>query len=149
MAKMLIKPVTTDLDYAALENLSDMSAPGIDGFTGEIYKPFAAHFVPLMFEVYQQPLEDPQVPESWAPALFNPIPKGLGLVGVHKLRSLVLQNLTTNGLHQRLSRCSYKISSRRSRRFNSGHSSKAAASSTIFGTLSGRGPQKNKQFIAR
>ena len=64
MAKMLIKPVTGDLMHAALENLSATSSPGIDGFTGEIYKTFTLHFVPLMLKIYQQLLDSPSIPES-------------------------------------------------------------------------------------
>ena len=30
------------------------SYPGIDGFTGAVYKTFASHFVPLMFDIYKK-----------------------------------------------------------------------------------------------
>ena len=92
MAKMLIEPVTVDVVHVALENLSATSFPGIDGFTSEIYKTFASHFVPLMLSIYKHLLDNPKILEPWSLALFNPIPKGLGLVGVHNLQPLVLQN---------------------------------------------------------
>ena len=75
MAKMLIKPLTHDLDHAALEGLNAFLSPGIDGFMGSVYKMFASHFVPWMHDIYEQLLQSPSIPESWYLALFSLIPR--------------------------------------------------------------------------
>ena len=92
MAKLLICPASADLVHAALDALSATSSPGIDGFTGAIYKCFSGHFVPFMHQIYQTLLDNPTLPETWSIALLNPIPKTVGLPGVQDLRPLVLQN---------------------------------------------------------
>ena len=89
MAKLLIRPASADLVHAALDALSATSSPGIDGFTGAIYKCFSGHFVPLMHQIYQSLLDNPTLPETWSMAMPNPIPKTAGLPGVQDLRPLV------------------------------------------------------------
>ena len=91
MAKMLIKPPSGDLVPEALESLNTTSSPGIDRFTGVIYKNFADHFVPLMHRIYQGLLDSPSILGSWSLALLNPIPKTAGMAGVQDVRPLVLQ----------------------------------------------------------
>ena len=92
MAKLLIRPASIDLVHAALDSLSATSSPGIDGFTGAVYKRFSEYFVPLMFQIYQNLLVSPSLPETWSLALLNPIPKTAGLPSAQDLRPLVLQH---------------------------------------------------------
>ena len=73
MAKMLIKPLTHDLDHVALEGLNALLSPGIDGFMGSVYKMSVFHFVPRPHHIYEELLQSPT--ESWYLALFSLIPR--------------------------------------------------------------------------
>ena len=93
MAKMPIKRPSEDLVPEGLESLNTTSSPGIDHFTGVIYKNFADHFVLLMYRIYQGLVDFPSVSRSWSVAPLNPIPKTAVMAGVQDVRPLVLQNI--------------------------------------------------------
>ena len=54
--------------------------------------PHQSSIVPLMFQIYQNLLVSPSLPETWSLALLNPIPITAGLPSAQDLRPLVLQN---------------------------------------------------------
>ena len=95
MAKLPIRPASIDLVHAALDSLSATTPSGIDGLRGAVCERFSEYFVPLMFQIYQNLLVSPSLPETWSLALLNPIPKTAGLPSAQDLRPLVLQNFNT------------------------------------------------------
>ena len=94
MTAALIKPLSSDLVDAALDTLCTILSPRIDGFFTSIYLAFRNFFAPQMWGILSDALAKGDLHEAWSLAIFNPIPKSLGVLVVDGLRPIVLQNST-------------------------------------------------------
>ena len=74
-AERLNRPITADEIEAVIQKLATHKSPGLDGFTGELYKAFREELKPILHRLFQKIQEDGRLPNSFYEASIILIPK--------------------------------------------------------------------------
>ena len=74
-AERLNRPKTADEIEAVIQKLATNKSPGLDGFTGELYKAFREELKPILHRLFQKIQEDGRLPNSFYEASIILIPK--------------------------------------------------------------------------
>ena len=74
-AESLNRPIIADKIEAVIKKLPAHKSPGLDGFTGELYKAFREELKPILHRLFQKIQEDGRLPNSFYEASIILIPK--------------------------------------------------------------------------